>query len=78
MTATLVFHTGDGYPIDPEGVENLLRKHHVTKRRTNGSQERFYFDDAEYPFSIIANVRSEAYDLLQASVRNRPLRKATA
>jgi hypothetical protein len=64
MTAVLIFaDTGTQYPLTVEGVENLLRDSHVTRKRTNGAQSQFWLD-GEYPSSIVANVHSEAHGLL--------------
>lgn len=65
MATVLMFKTGSQYRIDPEAVERMAREYNVTSRRTNGAQTQFNFNDAEYPFSIVANNESEAYESLE-------------
>src|SRR5690606_20485203 len=49
MTAVLIMtETGTQFPIDPEGVENLVREYEVTRKRTNGAQVEFWLR-SEYP-----------------------------
>jgi hypothetical protein len=68
MTATLIFkESGSQYPIDPEGVDNLIKEHTVTRLISNDIQVLAQFNQAEYPFSVLANKYSKTAETLQAA-----------
>jgi hypothetical protein len=69
MTAVLIMtETGTQYPIDPEGVENMIKEYEVLGKRTNGAQVYFWFR-SEYPCSIVANWYSESCRILDEAYR---------